>query len=248
MLKKIIDTCHPAKPALPICHITTWHNFESIIENGSMTVDKNAGRDNLYFFYGLPFYKLPSMYTGQRFRRPIGLLFKSDLIGHASKIFPFDSGAFPKHFKPNYFPDDYSLETFELTDVDQETPGRLVSLLYQDNEKYIFGKPVGNCSSKETIIDCILDLITTKDKNSFDERNHGIEVVFSDNIKLKGSLELVLLPKTMYRENESNFNKNLSAFKLDFYEDNYRSDPAIDCSLVQAKSKEYLRSIGLLAN
>lgn len=248
MLNKIIEDYQPAVPELPICHITTWHSLESIIKQGCLTIDKDAGRDNLYFFYGSPFYKIPSIWTGQRFRRPIGLLFKSNLIDQANRIFPFDSGALQKHFKPDYFPDDYSLKTFELTPVMRDTPGRLVSLLYKNNEKYVFGEPVNNCKSQETIIDCILNLIATKDKNSFDDRNHGIEVVFSENVKLQGALELVLLPKTMFREHESSFDKNIHSFKLDYYEDSYRFDPAIDCALVQAKAKEHLRSIGLLSN
>lgn len=248
MFNKIVEAYQPSTPELPICHITTWHSFESIIKQGGLTIDKKEGRDNLYFFYGSPFYKIPSKWTGQRFRRPIGLLFKSNLINHSNKIFPFDSGAFEKHFKEDYFPKDYSLKTFELTPVTRETPGRLVSLLYKNNEKYVFGEPVANCMSKETIIDCILNLIATKDKNSFDDRNHGIEVIFSEDVKLQGSLELVLLPKTMFRENESNFDKKIHSFKLEFYEDSYRFDPGIDCALVQAKAKEYLRSIGLLSS
>lgn len=242
MLKDLIDTQLPTEPSLPISHVTDWHSVESIVKNGCMSCEVSAEK-TICFFYGAPLYKInldggSKESTGLRHRRPIGLVFKSDLIKEAAKLYPFDSGAFDKYFKA-YFPSTYSLSSFEITPVENSTPAKIVSMFYETNENYIFGEPVKVKDLDHVMIEGLMEIFGSKSKKAYDERNHGIELQYKKDVSIKDNLELIVFPKTIFKKFGEQFDGFLKGFEILTYEDSYRFDPVKDSILVQAKIKEY---------
>jgi hypothetical protein len=246
MLKDLIIKETPAIPFLPVAHLTSWHNLTMIIEGSFLkTISKFKTQSVSYFFYGVPFYKLnlddPQQTCSQLFRRPIGILFKSKIIERAKRAFPFDTGAFGSKMFKEFFPDDSSIEEFEIPINDPSTPAKLVTFLYGNNTSYIFGGPLKLDQGKNILEDCLIHLISTRDIHKFDERNHAIEIQFNIDLPLKENIELMIFPREMYKMHFGRFGGKLSQYKIEFYEDSYRFDPLLDSALVQAKAKEYLR-------
>lgn len=246
MLKDLVEKQSVIKPLLPISHITDWHSVEHIVKCGFLSC--NASEDKcICFFYGAPLYKVKSPHEDERtlglmFRRPIGMVFKSDLIDMADKVYPFDSGAFSEHFK-RYFPPEYDLSEFEVSPVARETPSKLVSLLYGSNENYIFGKPITPPKPVTSITEGLFELYNSKDIKLYDERNHGIELQYLKDVFIEDNLELIVFPRTVFRENKELIEVDLQKYNVEFYEDAYRYDPEKDSALIQAKVKEYFHKL-----
>lgn len=244
MLKDLLDNQPSIKPLLPISHITDWHSVENIAKCGYLSYEESEDKC-ICFFYGAPLYKVKSPLEGAHalgliYIRPIGLVFKSNLINMADKMYPFDSGAYSEHFKP-YFPNSFDLSKFEISPVGEEELGKLVSLLFGNNDNYIFGTPAPPCRPVNSITDGLYALYSSKEVKPFDERNHGIELQYFKNVFIKDNIELIVFPRTVYLENKDAFSADLNQHPVEFYEDAYRFDPEKDSALIQAKVKEYLR-------
>jgi hypothetical protein len=250
MFQDIVNKQSAIEPILPISHITSLYSGGLILECGFLSSKKSKDESkSICFFYGVPLYKPnshQSQTSGMAFDRPIGMVFKSDLIALANKVYPFDSGAFDIYFK-KYFPPDVNSNYFEISPVSIETPGKLVSLFYGSNDNYIYGRPISNNSLKsDTITDAIImealfTLFESKDIQQYDERNHGIELQYFSDITLKDNLELVVFPRHVYEESSESFKSSFKNVAIEFYEESYRYEPKQDCILVQAKVKEYFR-------
>lgn len=242
MLKDLLIDEYTLKTLLPISHITTLDCAESIVKCGFLNCEK-SNENCICLFYGPPLYKVKSPHSdahtmGLAFGRPIGLIFSNDLVDCAHQIFPFDSGAYQEHFR-SFFPESFDLDRFAISPVKKEVLGKLVHFLYGSNENYIFGQPANFNKSLNPITEGLFELYNSKVIRKFDERCHGIEIQFINNILLKNNVELIILPRIVYSKNKDSLGDIFKDYALDFYEDGYRYDPEKDSHLIQAKAREY---------
>jgi hypothetical protein len=103
---------------------------------------KFDGEELLYLFYGKPSFRPDSAGEGKRFGAfyPVCFVVRLDASVQLRRVFPFDSGAFPKRYS-EFLHQKMSLEDF-LMPADYESARRIVAGFYASNSDYFDSKPL----------------------------------------------------------------------------------------------------------
>ena len=155
----------------------------------------------VYFFYGRPAYKV-SVAEDQRVTDeylPIALIFEGSAISNISRIFPFDTGAFPKEAYKPALHKDVDMTEFQV-DPTLEAAQRIVAAFFGSNDNYVLGDPTSTpppnffdepeAFAHRYIIDGAVKIGT-------DDRRYTVELQTKDEIALAGELKAVIVPHTM---------------------------------------------------
>jgi hypothetical protein len=113
----------------------------------------------------------------------------------ATRIYPFDSGAFHHRRFERFTYHKMIKEDFEL-DPDPATPGRLLRLFWQDEKSYFDADGVS--AFQPGVLDfeakAYLELVRDHSRGPFDERNSAIEIQVDAPVELRGKTVAVILP------------------------------------------------------
>ena len=239
-----------ATPVMTLAHTTNVGKLYEILKGDLVKATHNFnGTPTLYFYYGVNFYKYKPE-CNDNLSRVVGFLFKNDALNSANSVFPFDTGAYIAHLYGDYLKGD--VMEYEVPIANKETPAKLVTLLYETNEDYLFGRPKKLKTAKTPreirLIEFIKDA-TNKiyPSNKFDARCHAIEVQFIEAQHFRDNVELVILPRQSYEEDlKGLFGSELTGLKVDYYDDMPLSGPTEDSVLIRQKAIDYLREKGML--
>ena len=239
----------PAAPALPLAHTTNAGDLYSILdENVVKPLHDFNGQPTLYFFYGVNFYRQTASFR-DALSRPVGFLLKNDILKEAESVFPFDTGAHAAGLYGSYLENDV-LE-YEVPLASNDTPAKMVKVLFETNKNYLSGKPRNLKSAKtkteHKLIEFVRDATTKIELEKFDDRCFAIEVQFTKEQAFKENVELLILPRNSYEESlKGLLEDSLSGIPIEYYDDMPVSGPSVDSSLIRQKATDYLRSKGLL--
>lgn len=245
-----LKTHQATKPIMTLAHTTNAANLYRILKDDLIkTSHEFRGKPTLYFFYGVNFYRQTATFNDAK-SRPVGFLFKNDILNLAESVFPFDTGAYDEGLYGDYL--DSDLMEYEVPILDKETPAKLVNILYETNESYLFGKPrplkTAKTLTEHNLIEFIKDA-TTKivPSDKFDDRCFAMEIQFIKNLKFKENVELIILPIQSYKENlEGLLEDELTGLNIEFYDDISVFGPSGDSLLIRQKAMDYLRKQGIL--
>lgn len=204
-LARWLRTQTPTSPSLSYCHTTDMWRFRSIVELGYLSPVrcKVFEEDLVYFFYGRPAYRREADPIVTSPKAPVVLVLHPTVLKLPQRVFPFDTGAFPKRFA-RWLVHGMELRHFQL-DADARSPPRHVSAFFLSNRNYL------NCDAKtqptasgaeveaETLFRIYNDTTSTDD---VDDRRHAVEVQINSSIPLHGSHILAIILPTQCLDHE----------------------------------------------
>lgn len=188
-----------------LTHVTDCAYLGGIVESGKLEArycsvfDKNL----LYLFYGKPAYRRKWDGDGTSnlgFAR-VCFILKDDVSKQASRMLPFDSGAFFSRYHHAFY-DKIGIDAF---DVDPAVhPKKIVAAFYEGFSDYFWMKPILGLQIPLTknIVDSYYKLITGGLKESFDDRCASIELQYEQSLPLIGQIEAIIAPNQMFEDAE----------------------------------------------
>lgn len=208
-INALVTNTREAQPILPVAHQTRFATFESFLNGPHLPLNSTCprnGRPATYFFYGVPFYRLPhprkapyELDVDDVDEYAVGLLLPPmSMAGIAAEVFPFDTGGLANgHYVPvmdraTIDLDDFVVSTSEACLV----AAKLVSLIFGDNLTYVTGRhlPYGSGgSSGNRQLDQLLALYRAKIKA--DSRRRGIEVIALAEVPWDNTKVVVIGPR-----------------------------------------------------
>lgn len=243
---------------LGFAHTTKWINFEEIYPLGKITKDKSrfppSGPNTtnmIYLFYAIPSYKVGEDVSMDFLaEKPIGMIFKPDILKTPTSCYPFDTGAYLKGLYKNVY--DFSkvdINDFRVRLNGQNELQKLLVRYFGTNENYCAGrstfekqnKKLG--SSKE---DLIVKLHTYSGRDVIDDRLSAVEIHYLDDLTLTSNLLAIFLPKNAYKSNGHMFAGLDKICEIRMYNDNVRGNPKMDCKSVMDAAVQYYQDKGLL--
>jgi hypothetical protein len=200
----------PDWPLMPLTHITKGIGAQDVSQAGKIApTECDVFQEPLtYFFYGRPAYRV----SGDGAIKveaacPFCFIFNAELIEKSKAIFAFDTGAFDKRMYKHILLDEMDLEDFSL-ETDVGRPNRIISSVFKSKTAYFEGdlSKVADPGSLTTVWEfharAYLDLILSRGRNEPDDRICSIEVIFGDPVSLEGNLLAVIVPHTLWVDNQ----------------------------------------------
>lgn len=189
----------PESPvALPLTHVTDGYSFRDIMGRGALLPSpcRIFGGELIYLFYGRPAYRttVERESNGSDAYWPVCFVMQPG-VAAATRIYPFDSGAFHHGRFDEFMYHSMIKEDFEL-EADPTTPGRLLRLFWDDEKAYYNAEevrpfPVGALDFEAKAYQ---ELIRHRGRGPFDERNSAIEIQVSIPIELRNNTLAIILP------------------------------------------------------
>jgi len=158
----------------------------------------------VYLFYGIPAYKanLDENSKHNSFY-PTCFILDIELLHKIKRVAPFDTGAFSSGIFDKYKHPSMEIENFLLT-PSKETPKKIISFFYGENENYFDGLP-----KLDTKIDPLdfesesyLQMISDKTSGKADDRKSCIELQTDESIVLNQNLLKAIIIPISFLENE----------------------------------------------
>lgn len=247
----------PASPVLPLMHTTDGYSFRDIISNDELqpqrcTIFKTE--DLIYLFYGRPAYRVGAGVESTSFNMyyPVCFLLDSMYLKNATRVFPFDSGAFSNNLFQNYLHKKMTIDNFRVDPNPMspggtpipETPARIVSSFYGTNKKYYYGiaKDSIDLTPLDFEAEVFFELIRTKHKTSHDDRGFSIEIQINHPIPLSHeNVKAVVLPNSFF-ENDSVKDVILNKWQaVPLNYDTFHSNPSVFTMVVLKKVDDYFK-------
>jgi hypothetical protein len=154
----------------------------------------------LYFFYGRPSYRphvMKNTVTAKALL-PICLVVSPKIAEKATRIMPFDTGAFANKAMHPPMHDDMRLKDFEL-EVTADAPMRIIQTFYGNEKNYYHARARSTVDGYDEYEDLEVDsyrrLLNHRANTEFDDRVTAIEVQLNRQISLQGNIEAAVLPK-----------------------------------------------------
>jgi hypothetical protein len=194
----IVRAAPKSAVSLPLTHVTDGYSFRDIMQSEALVPShcNIFGGELVYLFYGRPAYRAAAELesNGSDAYWPICFVMEPGATA-ATRIYPFDSGAFHHHRFEKFTYHKMIKEDFEL-DPDPATPGRLLRLFWQDEKSYFDAEGVS--AFQPGVLDfeakAYLELVRDRGRGPFDERNSAIEIQVDTPIALRGHTVAVILP------------------------------------------------------
>jgi hypothetical protein len=184
---------------LPLVHTTLAENLDGLVRSHQLmpTPCPVFNESLVYLFYGRPAYRSRHGQTaGEDFALcPVCLVFKPNRVSaNAVRVFPCDSGALhANRFRPHLSWGDVTALELEPR---IESARRLISLFFQTNKAYFFGKAVSSLSlAPGTAPFRFHQLLLSNGPVGYDDRKSAIEVQIRDPVSLRDQLSFVVLPR-----------------------------------------------------
>lgn len=195
---------------LPLTHVTKGYSARKVIHKGRLDPSSCSVMNEalVYTFYGRVAYRVSGDGTiNLEGMCPICFVLSGDLIARSRHTHPFDSGAYAKRLYKHVFAEELNLTDFAISG-DAELPDTLIKTFFKTRENYFLGD-----TSKIPAVDEIAppgemevrayhELITSAGRNEPDDRIYSIEVAFSDPIPLEDSLIALIVPHTLWSDDE----------------------------------------------
>lgn len=194
----LVSAAPPSPVKLPLTHITDGYSFRDVMASEALAPGPCGifGGNLLYLFYGRPAYRAATQLesNGSDAYWPVCFVMEPDAAS-ASRIYPFDSGAFHHRRFDRFMYHKMMKEDFEL-DPDPETPGKLVRLFWQDERSYFNADGTSGFApgTFEFEAKAYQALIHDVGRAPFDERNSAIELQVDAPVDLQGNTIAVILP------------------------------------------------------
>lgn len=198
----------PESQGFPLTHITKGLLAEDIYRAGEVAptpCDVFEKMPLAYFFYGRPAYRVGGDGAIKAEAAcPFCFIFDGSVIDDASKIFPFDTGAFNARLYKHAFTEEMELGDFSL-DVSVDAPRQLIRGAFRSERSYIDGNttdfvsPEEGAEAWEMHARAYLSLIGSRGRNEPDDRLASIEVLFERPVLIPGNLKAVVVPHTFWR-------------------------------------------------
>jgi len=238
---------------LNLAHTTTWRQFENILVEGKVSANspfppKNSttpGTGIVYLFYGMPFYVIAingtDVSTTTIADRPIGLLFKTDILVDVKKCYPFDTGAYyDGMFEKLYNLKGINIEDFELGLNGNHELQKLIKRYFKTNENYCRSVASFSATDKASSTeDILLRLHRIETTNKVDNRVASIEIHYPNDLIINGNLEAIILPDRTYNENKGMLAGIDKLCEVRTYLDNNRFGPRGMCQLIMDAAHRY---------
>lgn len=183
---------------LPLTHVTDGYSFRDIMAAAALqpTPCHVFGGQLVYLFYGRPAYRAAAQAeaNGSEAYWPVCFVLESDAVA-ATRIYPFDSGAFHYRRFDDFMYHRMIKEDFEL-DSAPESPGKLVHLFWRDMRSYFNASAYGSFEPGPLDFEASAyrRLIRHEGRAGFDERNSAIEIQTDQPVDLPGNTIAVILP------------------------------------------------------
>lgn len=194
----LVNAASASPIALPLTHVTDGYSFRDIMADEALAPSpcRVFGENLLYLFYGRPAYRTAAEleHNGSDAYWPVCFVMEPHAAS-ASRIYPFDSGAFHHNRFDRVMYHKMMKEDFEL-DIDPDVPGKLLRLFWHDERSYFNADgPSGFVPGTfEFEAKAYQALIRDPGRAPFDERNSAIELQINGSIELKGNTIAVVLP------------------------------------------------------
>jgi hypothetical protein len=201
----------PGWGLMPLTHIAKGLGAEDIIRDGRLKAQKRrASKESYaYLFYGRPGYRVggdgPIRVEAAC---PYCFIFSEAVIKNAREIFPFDTGAFNNRMYKHALLDEMQVEDFSLG-ADSSRPNKIIAKVFSSRRTYFDAdttkmvEPEVAAQPWEFLPRAYLNLLASRGRNEPDDRICSIEIVFGQDIPLKGNLRAVVVPHTIWGTGQS---------------------------------------------
>ena len=158
-----------------------------------------------YFFYGRPAYRVSANGAVKvEAACPYCFVFDPVLINTARAIHAFDTGAFANRLYTHIMTEEMAIEDFCL-ERDPTRPNRIIAAVFSKLETYFEGDttkmvaPDKGAEPWEFHARAYLHLLASTGRNEPDDRICSIEVSFTRDVSLHGTLRAIIVPHTLWR-------------------------------------------------
>lgn len=187
-----------ASVSLPLTHVTDAYMFRDIMGREELVPAPCDvfGGELVYLFYGRPAYRSAAELesNGLDAYWPICFVMEPQQLT-PKRIYPFDSGAFHHKRFGDFMYHRMIKEDFEL-DSNPDGPGRLLRLFWKDEKSYFDNRGFSEFvpSTMDFEAKSYVELLRSRGRQAFDERNSAIEIQLDTPMALKGNTLAVILP------------------------------------------------------
>lgn len=200
----------PAWPHLPLTHITRSVFAEKIMKSGQIDVSPpDKVGQFAYAFYGRPAYRANhDQIISVEGSCPVCFIFDPSILPTASRVHPFDSGAFAARLFNYILDEGMEIDDF-LLDPDIDLVQRLIAATFPDQDAYFEADrsrvidPELGSKAWELQARAFLALVSSRGRNEPDDRICSIEVCFKEPIPLTHLLA-VIAPHTFWTPTDRN--------------------------------------------
>lgn len=197
-LWKWLQNFEPELKSLSWCHTTDAYRLMSIIKKGKLSpqICPVFHESLAYFFYGRPAYRRnDNQQIRLTSKAPVIIVLRPEIIEIGSRIFPFDSGAFPDRYAQWLHPD-MRLRDFEL-ECPSNAPQRFVSAFFKNNENYL--KVIPNETKPATNgifeVESVSELLRDPNAEPADDRRLAVELQVRQEIRFDShNVSALILP------------------------------------------------------
>jgi hypothetical protein len=188
-------------PALPLTHTCDGYYFRRICRDQELrpALCPCFKENLLYLFYGRPAYRPagPDKAVSMAAFYPVCILLRETAVAAATRIAPFDTGAFFAGLFKDHLHPGMKVEDFLLTPT-LDSPARLVSTFFRSNGDYFFSRvTILKVPPMEFEVESYQNLITEKGATSTDDRRSTVEVQHASPVALApGMVRLVVVPSS----------------------------------------------------
>jgi hypothetical protein len=150
----------------------------------------------IYLFYGRPAFRIAEDNIAMGHSAPVVLVFESDLVNYALRMYPFDSGAFAAKRYANVMHKRMTLENFSLP-VSLDAARKMVSVFFGSNIRYLRTAPRRPASrfNGEFEVKALVDLFSPAGRLEADDRRQAVELQVPTQIDFPGtSLAAIVYP------------------------------------------------------
>jgi hypothetical protein len=175
-----LSSFSPVVPRLAWCHTTDAYRLRELINCGGLAPQQCPvfGENLTYFFYGRPAYRIGTHASiGPSARAPVTLLLEPDLVVHAKRIFPFDTGAFHAQRYANWLHPHMKKEDFEITAVG-DGPEKHVNAFFGSNASYFTCTPINPSAApaEELEAEALGRMVMDSSAANADDRRIAVEM------------------------------------------------------------------------
>lgn len=189
----------------PLTHVTRGLLAEDIVVGGRVG---ESDSPKAYLFYGRAAYRIAGdNVTKIEAACPCCFVFDSSLLTDADSIYAFDTGAFDKRLYKHVLIEDMKVEDFRLTG-DELRANKLIAHVFGTKRAYFEGDrsqmidPEKGAKPHQMLARAYLQLLSSPGRNEPDDRICSIEAVFNDGVALTPHLRAVVVPHTLWDNND----------------------------------------------
>ncbi|WP_171972329.1 hypothetical protein [Pseudoalteromonas sp. EB27] len=249
----IDKTEHNDIKTLPLVHTCDGQHFRGILVSNRIapTLCPVFDEDLAYFFYGRPSYRVNNkgMSSSSMSNFPVCLVIEPNNLKYIDNVYPFDTGAYSADLYKDAINQNAKIADFKLKST-FDFIKKFISLFYETNENYYYGKIQINESDIPTMsfeLQSIYSLAANKCATMTDDRCSAIEVQSKAGLQLSPSVvKAVILPSSVLDDEiVSNYLYNMGIEGISY--ETMRWDPSAITPHIITELNEYYKRERILA-